>query len=231
MKKSHSLGLTKIKNVDFRQFENIESKEIAYILGLLWADGHVTFANNKAKTPIIKHNSKPEDNFIFLDIFNKTGKWNTFTSKNIGTFSTGNNYISTNWVSSRLIGEFLIDNDYRNKTKSPDKIINKIPDDLRRFWFMGFFDGDGSVTIIKNGHHSVAFTSDKNQDWKFMINLFESININGYKIRIQSTKYGSRSQIRITNKLDIIKFDQYLYQDADDNIGLKRKKGRFRVIY
>jgi len=229
--KAHLLGIVLNKNVNAEQFLNIKTEEVAYILGLLWADGNVSFANNKAKTPIIKHNSKPFDNIIFLEILNKTGKWNTFTSKNIGTFSKNINDICTNWISSRKIGEYLIENDYRNKKKSPNKIISKIPDSLKHLWFRGFFDGDGSVTIKPKGHHSIAFTGDKNQDWSFIVNLFKFLEIINFKIRVQSNTFGSWSHLRITNKCDLLKLEKYLYSDFDEhNLGLLRKRIQFKQL-
>ena len=214
--------------IDLKKFENIIDKEISYILGLLWADGHVTFANNKSKTPIIKHTTKPEDNDTYLPIFQYSGNWNTFTAKNIGSYSKTPKNIVINWVSCRELGQYLIDHDFRNKTNSPDLILNKIPNNLRVYWYRGFFDGDGSVSIKHKGHHSVTFTSSSNQDWSFIVNLYKELNIERFKHRIVKSRGGSSSQIRITNKKDIIKFERYLYDDYDNYpLGLSRKRDKF----
>ncbi len=210
---------------------NISNKEIAYILGLLWADGHVTFANNQAKTPIIKHSAKDSDNIIFKKILDFSGEWNTFTCNNIGTYAKTPKTISINWVSDRKFGEFLIDNQYRDKISSPESILNKIPDKLKLYWFRGFFDGDGSVTIKKKGHHSIAFTGNEKQDWKFIIDLFQLINISNYKIRIVESRGGKSSQIRISNKRDLILFENYIYSDYDEiELGLDRKRCQFKNL-
>lgn len=220
-----------MEKINIDQFINIKSKEIAYILGLIWADGHVTFSNNNAKTPIVKHTSKVDDNQEFYNILLKSGNWKTFTSDNIGSYAKTPKKICTNWISSRLLGEFLIDNDYKNKTKSPDKILKYVPYNLKHYWFRGFFDGDGSVTIIKGGHHSIAFTSCENQDWFFIEDLFKSINIQNYKIRIISSRGGKSSQIRITNRKDIKIFENYLYNNYDiDKLGLYRKRVKFESL-
>ena len=81
-------------NVDPSIFLVIKTKEIAYLLGLLWADGNVSFANNTSKTPIIRHNAIEEDNQFFLPIFKKTGDWHSFTCLN--EKAIGNKPISTN---------------------------------------------------------------------------------------------------------------------------------------
>lgn len=217
--------------ININLFTNIKDKEIGYILGLLWADGCVTYSNNNAKTPIIKHSAKNEDNVIFIEILKFSGNWNTFITKNVGSFAKEPKNISVNWVSSRLFGNFLIENQYKNKTISPDIILNKIPNNLKLYWFRGFFDGDGSVTIKNKGHHSIAFTSAYNQDWKFIIDLFHELNILNYKIRIIKSRGGKSSQIRITNKKDLIKFENYIYQDYDDKpMGLLRKRIQFKEL-
>jgi hypothetical protein len=217
--------------INFELFQNIKDKEIAYILGLLWADGHVTFANNKSKTPIVKHTSKPDDNVTFKNILEFSGNWNAFTSKNIGSYAKTPKMITINWVSSRIFGEFLINNEYRNKTISPEQILNKIPNELKQYWFRGYFDGDGSVTIKNKGHHSIAFTGHKTQDWKFIVDLFNEINIEKYKIRNLKSRGGESSQIRISNKKDLYKFEDYLYSDYDDyNLGLFRKRTQFKLL-
>lgn len=229
--KAYSLNIKLNKRVDSEQFFNIKTKEVAYILGLLWADGNVTYSNNKTKTPIIKHNSKPLDNVTFLKILNKIGNWNTFTTKNIGSYAKEIKDISTNWISSRLIGEFLINNQYRNKTASPNLILNKIPDKLKVYWFRGYFDGDGSVSIKNKGYHSIAFTGHEKQDWKFIIDLFNEINIINYRHRIIKSRDGTSSQIIVTNKSDLLKFENYLYFDYDiDELGLNRKCNQFKLL-
>ena len=215
----------------FSLFESINNKEIAYILGLLWADGHVSFANNPSKTPIVKHTAKDDDNQIFKEILQFSGNWNTFTCKNIGSYAKTPKTISINWVSSRILGNFLIENQYRNKIESPDLILSRIPEDLKSYWFRGFFDGDGSVTIKNKGHHSIAFTGHEKQNWNFIIELFNSIGIANYKKRIVESRGGKSSQVRISNKKDLIRFENYIYSDYDDNqMGLHRKRDQFKQL-
>ena len=219
----------KIKKVSAIDFINVETLSHAYLLGLLWADGSVIFANNKAKTPQIKHSTKKEDNIFFRKIFLNTGDWGIYETRNQGSFTKKNNILEVNWTSNRELGEFLIENNYRNKIKSPDKILSKLNNIEKQLWFRGFFDGDGSVTIIPKGHHSIAFTGHKEQDWYFIIKLFNEIGINKYKERIITSRGGFSSQIRITNKKDLNTFHKYLYNDSI-NISLSRKREKFKLL-
>jgi len=216
-------------NVNPNQFLKIETPEVSYLLGLIWADGHVILSNNEAGTPIVKHNAIEEDNEYFLPIFKSTGEWNSFTT--INEKAIGNKPISTNWTSNRVIGEFLIEHDYKNKDMSPYKILNKIPDKLKHYFFRGFFDGDGSISVglSQNGsmYRSIAFSSSRDQDWVFIADMLDELNIN-YKIRTLTDERGESSQVNFYNKYDIIKFFNYINKTNDyDTLGLKRKYDKF----
>jgi hypothetical protein len=219
----------KIQKVNANEFKKISTLEHAYILGLLWADGTVIFANNEAKTPQIKHSTKKEDNVDFRRIFLLTGEWGIYETINQGSYTKKNNILEVNWTSNRELGEFLIENDYRNKIYSPNKILSKLTPIEKELWFRGFFDGDGSVTIIPKGHHSIAFSGSKHQNWDFVKTLFNDIGIERYKERILESRNAFSSQMRISNKKDINTFYDYLYCNSIE-IGLKRKYEKFKLL-
>jgi len=219
----------KNKKVSTIDFINIKTLSHAYVLGLLWADGCVSFANNNAKTPQIKHSAKKEDNLCFREIFLNTGNWGLYETRNQGSYTQKNNILEVNWTSNREFGDFLIENDYRKKMNSPDKILNKLNIIERQLWFRGFFDSDGSITVIPKGHHSMAFSGPKDQNWNFVKILFNEINIERYVERMISSRGGFSSQIRISNKKDLIRFNNYLYNNSSE-IGLKRKREKFSLL-
>lgn len=219
----------KKSKVNAEGFKNIDTLAHAYILGLLWADGTVSFANNKTKTPQIKHSAKKEDNQDFRKIFQYTGNWGLYETRNQGSYTKKNNILEVNWTSNRELGEFLIEMGYRKKNESPIKIINKLNDEEKQLWFRGFFDGDGSVSIFPKGHHSITFTGSKNQDWKFVCELFNNIGVEKYRERIIESRNAYSSQIRVTNKKDIKIFQNYLYQDLP-SLSLWRKREKFMLL-
>ena len=213
--------------VNYIDFKNVTNPDIAYILGLLWADGSVTFANNDAKTPQIKHTCVYYDSNCFDIIFEKTGDWGTYSFEN--KKSIGKNKMNANWTSNRELGEYLIANDYRDKCKSPSKILNNIPEKLHHHFYRGFFDGDGCITYyIKEEKYkafSILFTGASNQNWNFLSKLFDEMDI-VYKIRKLSDSLGKSSQIYIWRQGDVNKFCEYMYNDSNDSF-LKRKYNKY----
>lgn len=152
--KANELGLTINKDAlyiilakprfDTALFKTNITRESAYLLGLLWADGSIIFSNNSSKTPVIKHSCVDYDTNCFVKVFDKIGGWKRFASKNKkATFYSGNSMV-VNWVSQRDLGNYLIENSYRNKAQSPNKIIAIIPDALRHH-FLGDFSMEMAV--------------------------------------------------------------------------------------
>lgn len=213
------MNINKIRKVDTEQFIDVKTPEVAYLLGLIWADGCVVCVPETHRY-VIQITNTLTDALIFNDIAQKTGKWNFNTygqrgsRKPIGVLSTSN----------KELVEFLIDNDYKSKSwESADKILSHIPEDIKHYWFRGLLDGDG---CLSNG---VDIASSYKQDWGFMIKLCNKLQIeyqlhqrinnkNGYKFssfNIQKIKFADR-------------FCNYIYQNYEkDKIGLERKYNQY----
>lgn len=206
-----------IDNINFSLFSTNINENTCYILGLLWADG--SLHNNMVALESIE-----EDIKFLKEYFLSTGKWNIrFRKRN-------------NWkpqmayhISNKQFSDYLKENDYDKKSFiSPDKILEKIPDNLKKFWFRGYWDGDGCFYYNdKNRAVQCSATSTYNQDWTFLAKLFNNLNIK-FSIRRVEDK-NSYSQIRITNKKDSLKLISYLY-DSENEIGFERKKNKANLI-
>ena len=129
--------------IDWKQIEKI-TPEMAYVLGLLWADGYVLM-RGKNHGQITMGNIK-EDSLYFRVFFEKVGKWTIREikgnkRKDQMTFCC----YDTNFI------KWLYEHDYKAKsTISADKILNTIPKSLHQYWFLGLFDGDGCIYINPN---------------------------------------------------------------------------------
>jgi len=215
--------------VNHELFMNINSKEIAYILGLFWADGSIRCGNNKDKQIAITLLS--EDMKEVENIFKYSGEWKILidnrSKKERTRLYTYNKYLY----------QFLLENDYYEKSyKSADKILNKINYNLQKWFFRGVIDGDGCFYKSKNNRiKNFMLISAYDQDWTYFKNLLERLNIN-YKIhKKQHTDKNNKiqrcSRVEICNKDGIIKLGNYIYENfKKDKLGFNRKYLKFIAI-
>jgi len=216
-----------MQKINPEQFLDIKKPEVAYFLGYFWADGYINYRKNKTSncyTVAIEIIS--EDASDILTYINKLGKWNLQKRKRNETWKE----TTTINVNSKDLYNFLYENDYNSKSISePSKILSKIPENLKPYWWRGYFDGDGSlcVGINKNSNkkfRSLQFSSTYKFEWRELVNLFSLLSINNFTIFNQKTKLGHKSsKINIFQKKLIETFINYLFQSK---IGLKRKTNK-----
>ena len=189
--KSKTLTLRYVypENINSNQFLNIQTKEIAYLLGILYADGTIRHTKKRICYPIILSSKSDDANTIYNTIMS-TGKWNFYTYKK------NNHSISLFTTYNKKIWDFLYENDYYEKSeRSATKILSKIPNNLRSYFFRGFLDGDGYIRVKKKIENSVVFTGNSKQNWEFIIDLLKSINISYVPGVLVSTIYALTSII------------------------------------
>jgi hypothetical protein len=210
--------------IKINDYIHVSKKEISYVLGLIWTDGHISFSNNKSKTPIIKHSCVFYDSENSDNIF-KSLNWRNFKSEN--NKSIGKNMMSISWLSSRDLGEYLISHNFKNKESGT--FIYKNFENLTSHFLRGIFDGDGCITISKSQEKykqtAIYFSSSKDQNWKFLTDILDSIQVK-YNSRINIDKLGKSSQIFINESKSIFKLCDYMYKDSD-GIRLERKYKKY----
>ena len=218
-------------NINPDLFHNIKTKEITYLLGLIWADGFLNPSKN-GDNHNLGFTMVKEDIDVIKPVLDSIGKWNYYERKQpVDTWKQSVNVITNN----KRIYKFLIENDYDKKSYvSADKILDKIPDDLKHYFFRGSVDGDGCFYhyIPEKGStlRQFALTSTYEQDWSYFEYLLDKLDVK-YTIKRTMTKKSSSSVIRITNKDGIEKLGGYLYQNFEnDLIGLTRKYNKFKMI-
>lgn len=223
----HNIKTDEQYPVNPSQFTNVTALEAAYLLGLIWADGHLGGLNGSDRIHI---SQASVDMLDILRILNKTGRWHMFHRRRI----EGNVPASVASTANRKLGSYLAAHGYRGKaTGSADAILATIPDHLKHYWFRGLFDGDGSL-FFKRGKQAVdkvwSIASDYDQDWGYLERLCDQLGI-GYCINRTINKEekmtGRRnrsSTLAIRRQRDIHAMMEYLYQGrTEDGIGLDRK--------
>lgn len=226
IKKEQAIKQWKSQNhnykVDPKQFEKIKKPEIAYLLGFIWADGYL---NNKSQHFKISIEIAEKDYNDIKSIFKKTGEWNI--QKRERPNRQAQIAMST---SQKPIYNILKNYEYENKSKkSPNMILDVLPENLKHFWWRGYFDGDGCFYYNeKQSLRQMSICSSFNQDWKHAIDLFEKLNIT-YKVIKRQQKTSKHSVVRVCGKENINKFGNYIYQSKIE-IGLKRKYNKYLQI-
>lgn len=212
-----------IHSVNENQFINDFTKESVYLLGFIWGDGYI---NNCGRNNLICIECVTDDINQLKSIFKKTGNWNYYPRKRVDKKREVTNVITSN----KKLVEFLIEKDYKNKSiKTPEKIWGLIPDDLKKYFILGWIDADGC--FYWNEKHKLRqfyISGSYEQNWSVFEGLLKSLNIE-YKIirvirRITKTKY---SHIRITSRVNINKLGDYIF---DDMIPFQRKYEKYKLI-
>jgi len=221
-------GINEKYNVDHFQFFNIDNIIIAYILGLIWADGSISKNGFRISLHCKYDKDINSDYNTFIKILNLIGNWNDYhydryDKRTKKTYRKGE-FQTTN----RHLYNFLKKMDYDKKSYvSPTKILNNIPKDLHSHFFRGYSDGDGSF-YHKNSTTQYAVASTVQQDWGFMINKLDELGIK-YTVKRVVLNKNSSSVVRITNKWDIMKLGEWMYQDSEDS-RLERKYDTYKGI-
>lgn len=219
-------------NTDISKLMNPTTPEAAYILGMFWADGYLV-NGKKGKNGHGIALGLIEDDFLdiknlfkILNEFKYSSRYRKNRVKKIGEINIG----------SKILYNFLFKNGYQNKSEcSPSQILGIIPEELKHYWWRGYFDGDGCFYF--GGEklcRQMAFTGSFEQDWSEHEKLLNNLKLK-YKIRKATTKqkkvdgsFCRYSQLRITDKHDVEKFGIYIY--SGKLFGFKRKIDKFNKM-
>ena len=211
-----------IHSVDENIFIKNFTKESSYLLGFIWGDGYIS---NGGTNKQIRIECVSEDITSLKPIFSKTGNW-CFTYRK----RPNKREATTASTSNKELVEFLIQNDYKNKSMvTPEKIWDLIPHDYKKYFILGWIDADGCFYWNKKyGLRQFYVSGSYEQDWSVFEKLLKSLNIE-YKIirvirKISKTKY---SHIRITGRVNINKLGDYIF---DDMIPFQRKYEKYKLI-
>lgn len=209
------------KLVNYKLFNDIFTKESAYVLGLLWADGHLREENKTTSISCVQSDIEE-----VIPIFLKTGDW--LISKPLKKYFKGNEVKTQKKIHTTTWGlyETLKEYGFLNKSYGcPINMIDKIPNKFKKYWYRGFLDGDGCIRLGKKYGSSIVFSGPYKQNWNFLEKLANFLNIH-FLIDRRMVKFGGHSYFTIYRKNDVEILGKYLYSDYD-NIGFSRKYKKY----
>lgn len=228
IKKKYTGKSNELCNINPDSFNNIKTKEVSYLLGLLWSDGYIKHYNRNFDIVL----TMVEDDINHIKkTLDKIGKWHYNLLKKRKESWKNQIRVSTN---NKRIYDILFNFNFTEKSKmSPDKLLSKIPKELHNYFYLGVIDGDGCFYYkkLKNSTtRQFSISSTYEQDWTYFEELFNSLNvkfsIGRYRKKDGSSSYSS---IRVTNKEGINKIGNFIYKDGK-NIGLLRKYEKYLQI-
>lgn len=208
--------------VNKNYFKQINSADIAYFLGFLYADGYMDETNRGVKITL-----QEQDSYI-LELFKK---YTDYSGEVRCVFNK--QYKKCYYVLQ------IYDTDFYNncltmgltpRKSNTLKFIdfNIIPKELIHHFMRGYFDGDGCISKSKrnNLHFSLIGTAE-------FLETYRSILID--KLGINKTKIGYKSGVntyvlQIGGKEDVKKVFDYLYKDCND-LKLTRKYDKYELYY
>lgn len=214
------LKLTKECKYNIDIFRSIESKFVSYLFGIIWADGHVR--HDSIILAILKNDGEE-----LINIFNEIGYYRLHYMKENGKNKEKTIFALSSVELCNIFNEY----DYKLKSKlSPTKILSLIPDNLKCYFYRGLIDGDGCFYMNKKQYtYQFILVSTYEQDWSYMVELCEKLNISKYRIDHNKNKKGKSSSFRICRRDDIKILGEYIYKDYDE-IGLKRKYNKYKEL-
>lgn len=220
-----------IKNIDY--FQQIDTEAKAYILGFLAADGTITYDTEKGNYTIkIVVNSI--DRHILEDMkkeFNTKAEIKTDDSEtSLPQGGTCNSEVSSLLLCSKELTEDVMKYGVvPRKSLILDVKYELIPDDLKRHFWRGLYDGDGSFSIYgKKQILELELTTSKimaESTKKEILKLFPD-----FKIGIYPAKGCNENTVRmyLTTQSQAFKFIEYMYKDS--TIHLDRKYNNYLKI-
>lgn len=196
-------------------FDTIDNTSKAYILGFIAADGSLVKSNATSTLTItIKYEDKEILDFVKSEIGNshklleilKPAKYNP--SKMIHHIRY---YITDKNIETALLKYGI----HPNKSLSMKNIINNIPIEFRDAFIIGYFDGDGSVSINNQLHAKFIKTDNVYKIFpcynlsinirgteEFLSGIASHLNISNNRIH----KYDSIATLAFSKKSDVIRF-------------------------
>ena len=204
-----------------RYFEKIDKPEKAYLLGFITADGCVYNGSNKTSFRF-QMNLKESDSYVldflqkeiesdykiqFKEVaFDKSGKKSRSALLKINSTAFCKDLISLNVIPRKSMKESIP--------------LKKIPKEFLRYFVLGYFDGDGSISYTKSSPHISILGSKKMCEQLNKIFVDNGIDQNVFFDRNKKI-FG----LRINNTKNKIKLYNFLYKDHV--FFLKRKKEIF----
>lgn len=211
-------------SVDKEYFNHIDNEEKAYWLGFLFADGYIR-ERKSGNSLELKLSQKDEKH---LSLFRKHIKSEHKIEYTTNKVKYKNGFSESKMCYLAIYSNELVESIKRQGIHSRKTFtINQptIDENMKPHFIRGYFDGDGSFSF--NSKKYINKTQIVSASDNFINFIINELGKNDITIHLYS-----KIKLQIQNKMDNLKFYNYIYKDA--TIYLERKKeiyDEFRKYY
>jgi len=215
--------------IDETFFDNINTQEKAYFLGILYADGY-----NNTDRYSVNLNLKESDKEILVKLNNlvqpdKPLQFINMQTNRLNGINVSDQYrlvIANKHISKRLV-ELGCIKTKTFKLKFPKESI--LPENLYSHFIRGYSDGDGSIGYTKKKHNGFFNLVGTKEFLNIIENILKTeLNIKvGYSIRHPERNHNI-TQLSVGGNLQILTVLDWIYNDC--SICLNRKFLKYKEI-
>ena len=224
--KINNMGLSKIRRFNDRYFQNIDSSNKAYYLGLIYADGWI-ICDEKVGTYELGLQLQSQDKYILEKLNQELGGVHNIVHtpskvkiiKGVQTISKEQDTLRV--YSKQLVDDLIALNIVPNKTKS--SLYPIIPNDYFFDFLRGYIDGDGCYYINRNGNCEITITCAQYQPLEWILSVLQQMNICTSVYQEYDTKY----RLYCFRKTDVKNLLNKLYYN-DNGFCLIRKFNKIK---
>lgn len=212
------MKIRRLNNEIIDYFKIIDSAEKAYYLGLIYSDGYIC-SSNYDRTKQVGIALQLQDKYILdnlhtiLDLKTK-----------ISIYKNSAKLVITNLGMYQDLCNLGV---VENKSNS-DYIIPNIKPEFINSFILGYFDGDGCITIKKSGAIVVSICCNS---YKFLESVQNYLNSQNIKTRLNKEMKSSGKYLYVLylcGRKNQLKFKDLIYKNC--NIFLTRKYDKFMKI-
>ena len=214
----------KVKNITWRKNKNInyfnviDSHEKAYFLGFIYADGSIS-SNINTNNKTFNFTLQLQDKYILDKLHNNMNlKTKIIIHKNSAKLHVYNQELYND----------LINLGIKEDKSHKDFLFPNIDEKYIPSFILGYFDGDGCISLKSNNNASVSITCNSEIFLLNMKKYLDKENIKCYIRKIKKIK-NYLYVLYVSGKENHIKFKNYIYKDS--NIFLIRKHNKFLTLW
>lgn len=203
-------------------FEKINTHEKAQILGMYAADGCIL---NESRTTI---RLKKEDKYYLEWIKERLGFTGKIVfSQPIDNSENGFGIGTGSYAFSTFSRKIISDLNRLGLTERKSLILdfptfNQVPKEFINSYILGYFEGDGSISINKEGHTTIDICATLSFCQKLIRVIKEVLDING---RIYKADNNQIHHFMLNGNHQVLKFLDWIYKDS--TFQMKRKYEKY----